>query len=82
MGTEIKVDLALVNAQLPLRAVGFENRNLHTHTDNVHSEWKTCPHCGAELTKRPESARIERALLDARTFVGTKSTTWRKAWVK
>jgi hypothetical protein len=50
-------------------------------SDNVDSEWGNCPHCGAELTKLPGSARIEKAIVQGRTFVGTKSTTRRKAWV-
>jgi ribosomal protein S27AE len=50
-------------------------------TDNVHSQWENCPHCGAGLTKLPGTARIERVILDGRTYVGTKSTARRKEWV-
>jgi ribosomal protein S27AE len=50
-------------------------------TDNIHSAWETCPHCGAGLTKLPGSTRIETAILDGRTFVGTKHTVRRKEWV-
>lgn len=50
-------------------------------TDNVHSEWSLCPHCGAELMKLPGSTRIEQAIIEGRTFVGTKRTERRKAWV-
>jgi len=50
-------------------------------TDNVQSEWEICPHCGAELTKLPGTVRIERAIVEGRTFAGTKHTDRRKAWV-
>jgi hypothetical protein len=50
-------------------------------SDNVHSEWGNCPHCGAELTKLPGSTRIEKAIAEGRTFVGTKNTDRRKTWV-
>jgi hypothetical protein len=49
--------------------------------DNVCSEWETCPHCGADLKKLPGIVRIERAIKDGRTFVGTKQTARRKEWV-
>jgi ribosomal protein S27AE len=50
-------------------------------TDCVNSEWSSCPHCGAGLTKLPGSTRIEKAITDGRTFVGTKNTDRRKLWI-
>jgi hypothetical protein len=50
-------------------------------TDNVQSEWTVCPHCGAEITKQPGTARIEKAIWEGRTFVGTRNTARRKVWV-
>ncbi len=50
-------------------------------TDNTHSEWEKCPHCGAGLNKLPGITRIEKAIADGRTFVGTKQTARRKEWV-
>jgi Replication protein len=49
--------------------------------DHLHNEWNTCPHCGAELMKLTGATRIERAIMEGRTFVGTKQTARRKAWV-
>jgi hypothetical protein len=64
-----------------VHALGLLYNFVGEDTDNVHSEWDTCPHCGAELTKLPGSTRIEKAIIDGRTFVGTKSTARRKAWI-
>ncbi len=50
-------------------------------TDNTQSEWGTCPHCGAELTKLQGAIRIERAIVEGRTYVGTRHTERRKTWV-
>jgi len=50
-------------------------------TDNTQSEWGTCPHCGAELTKLQGTMRIERAIVEGRTFIGTKHTDRRKTWL-
>ncbi len=49
--------------------------------DNKQSVWTTCPHCGAEITKLPGAVRIENAILEGRTFVGTKLTARRQEWV-
>lgn len=64
-----------------VHALGLFYNFVGEDTDNLHSEWDTCPHCGAELTKLPGSTRIEKAIIDGRTFVGTKSTARRKAWI-
>jgi hypothetical protein len=45
------------------------------------AEWKSCPHCGAGITKAPGTVRIEKAILDGRTFIGTRNTDRRKAWL-
>ncbi len=49
--------------------------------DNEFSEWTCCPHCGADITKEPGNPRIEKAILEGRTFVGTRHTERRKTWV-
>jgi hypothetical protein len=78
--------------QIGLLEVGFHGtRRVHTlglfynfageDPDHEHSEWETCPHCGAELAKMPGTVRIERAIMDGRTFVGTKRTPRRSTWV-
>jgi hypothetical protein len=64
-----------------VHALGLFYNFVGEDTDHLHSEWETCPHCGAELTKLPGAARIERVIMDGRTFVGTKSTARRKTWV-
>jgi ribosomal protein S27AE len=64
-----------------VHALGIFYNFVGEDTDNVNSEWGNCPHCGADLTKLPGSVRIEKAITDGRTFVGTKSTPRRKIWV-
>jgi hypothetical protein len=64
-----------------VHALGLFYNFVGEDTDHIHSEWENCPHCGAELTKLPGSIRIEKAIIEGRTFVGTKSTERRKAWV-
>jgi hypothetical protein len=64
-----------------VHALGLFYNFVGEDTDHIHSEWENCPHCGAELTKLPGSIRIEKAIVEGRTFVGTKSTERRKAWV-
>jgi hypothetical protein len=64
-----------------VHAVGLFYNFVGHDTDHIHSVWETCPHCGAGLTKLPGSTRIETAILDGRTFVGTKHTVRRKEWV-
>jgi len=41
-------------------------------TDNVESEWTTCPHCGAELERLPGTFRLEKLIMEGRTFVGLR----------
>lgn len=78
--------------QIGLLEVGFHGtRRVHAlglffnfvgeDTDHKQSEWENCPHCGAKLMKLAGAVRIEKAIMDGRTFVGTKSTSRRKAWV-
>jgi len=64
-----------------VHALGLFYNFVGEDTDQVHSEWGTCPHCGADLTRLPGSTRIEKAILEGRTFVGTKNTARRKPWV-
>jgi hypothetical protein len=64
-----------------VHALGIFYNFVGEDTDNVDSEWGTCPHCGAEIVKVPGSPRIEKAIIEGRTFVGTKSTDRRKAWI-
>jgi len=78
--------------QIGLLEVAFHGtRRVHTvgafynfagdDSDNVRSEWESCPHCGAGLKKLPGTVRIESAIAEGRTFVGTKQTARRKEWV-
>jgi hypothetical protein len=64
-----------------VHALGLFYNFVGEDTDHLHSEWETCPYCGAELTKLPGAAGIEQVIMDGRTFVGTKSTNRRKTWV-
>jgi hypothetical protein len=64
-----------------VHALGHFYNFVGNDTDNAQSEWENCPHCGAELTKISGTVRIERAIVEGRTFVGTKSTARRKAWI-
>jgi hypothetical protein len=50
-------------------------------TDNLESEWKTCPHCGSELTRLPGSARIETLIMEGRTFVGLRNPERKGRWI-
>jgi hypothetical protein len=50
-------------------------------TDNLNSEWETCPHCGAELVRLPGTARIEKLILEGRTFVGITHRGRKRQWV-
>lgn len=64
-----------------VHALGLFYNFVSEDTDAVHSEWSSCPHCGAEIMKVPGTARIEKAIIEGRTFVGTKNTARRKSWV-
>lgn len=78
--------------ELGLLEVAFhKTRRIHTtglffnfageDADHEHSEWTSCPHCGADIVKEMGNPRIEKAILEGRTFVGTKHTSRRKEWV-
>jgi hypothetical protein len=64
-----------------IHALGLFYNFVSEDTDNIHSEWGNCPHCGAEIVKVPGTARIEKAIIEGRTFVGTKNTERRKSWL-
>jgi hypothetical protein len=64
-----------------VHAVGIFYNFAKEDPDNKQSVWTTCPHCGAEITKLPGAIKIEKAILEGRTFVGTKFTARRKEWV-
>ena len=64
-----------------VHALGVFYNFVGEDTDNVHSEWGTCPHCGAEIIKVPGTPRIEKAIIEGRAFVGTKNTDRRKTWI-
>jgi hypothetical protein len=64
-----------------VHALGVFYNFVGEDSDNEKSEWGKCPHCGAELTKLPGSTRIERAIVEGRTYVGTKTTARRKEWI-
>lgn len=50
-------------------------------TENIQSEWKTCPHCGADLERLPGTFRIEKLIQQGRTFVGLPHQERKRAWV-
>jgi hypothetical protein len=50
-------------------------------TDSEKSEWSKCPHCGAGITKVPGTEHVVKAILDGRTYIGTKYTPRRKEWL-
>ena len=50
-------------------------------TDSEKSEWSKCPHCGAGITKMPDTEHVHKAILDGRTYIGTKYTPRRKQWL-
>lgn len=50
-------------------------------TDNINSEWNTCPHCGAALERLPGTFRLEKLIQEGRTFVGTRDTGRTQEWV-
>jgi hypothetical protein len=62
---EIHMDLASVTA----RAGRLQ------HLEESFHAWRVC---GAELMKLNGSIHIEKAILEGRTYVGTKNTEWRK----
>jgi hypothetical protein len=64
-----------------VHALGLFYNFVGEDTDNDESMWTTCPHCGSEIVKQPGTVRIEKAIIDGRTYVGTKSTARRKQWV-
>jgi len=64
-----------------VHSVGVFYRLGGTDQDNEFSEWTVCPHCGAELEKQPGNIRVEKAILEGRTFVGTKHTQRRREWL-
>jgi hypothetical protein len=50
-------------------------------TDNTESEWTTCPHCGAELERLPGTFRLEKLIMEGRTFVGLRHPERKRPWV-
>jgi len=64
-----------------IHAVGLFHNFAGNDPDNEFSEWSCCPHCGADIVKEMGAPRIEKAILEGRTFVGTKHTARRKEWV-
>ncbi|PWT79041.1 MAG: hypothetical protein C5B58_14380 [Acidobacteria bacterium] len=64
-----------------IHSLGVFYRLAGRDPDNEYSEWTGCPHCGADIEKQPGHLRIENAILEGRTFVGTKHTARRREWV-
>jgi hypothetical protein len=64
-----------------VHSLGVFYRLAGRDTDAEQSEWTRCPHCGAPIEKQPGNPRIEKAILEGRTFVGTKLTARRREWV-
>jgi len=50
-------------------------------TDNLESEWTTCPHCGAELERLPGTFSLEKLIMQGRTFVGLRNAEGKRTWV-
>jgi hypothetical protein len=78
--------------QIGLLEVAFhKTRRVHTlgifynfagkDADAEYSEWTVCPHCGEKIEKEPGCPRIEKAISEYRTFVGTTNTERRRHWV-
>jgi ribosomal protein S27AE len=64
-----------------VHALGVFYNFVGPDTDNLNGEWKTCPHCGAELIRLPGTVRIEKLILEGRTFVGIRNTERKRKWV-
>jgi ribosomal protein S27AE len=64
-----------------VHALGVFYNFVGDDTDNLNSEWKTCPHCGADLIRLPGTARIEKLILEGRTFVGLQHPKRKPEWV-
>jgi hypothetical protein len=64
-----------------VRALGVFYNFAGADTDNLSSEWNTCPHCGAGLTRLPGTARIENLIKEGRTFVGMRRPERKRTWV-
>ena len=64
-----------------VHSLGVFYRLAGSDADAEFSEWTCCPHCGADIEKEPGNVRIEKAVLEGRTFVGTKHTTRRREWL-
>jgi ribosomal protein S27AE len=64
-----------------IHAIGVFYNFTGNDTDNVKSEWSTCPHCGAELTRMPGAVRIETLIKEGRTFIGIRHCERKRAWV-
>lgn len=57
----------------------FASDDSHDHQPNP---WKSCPHCGAGLTRQPGTVRLENLVMEERTFIGTRRPEGEKrAWV-
>jgi hypothetical protein len=50
-------------------------------TDNNKSEWTTCPLCGAELERLPGTFRLEKLIMEGRTFVGLRHPERKRACI-
>lgn len=50
-------------------------------TDHLCSEWKLCPHCGAELLRLPGAVRVEKLIREGRTFIGARIHERKQKWV-
>jgi ribosomal protein S27AE len=69
------------HARRRIHALGVFYNFVGDDADNVKSEWNTCPHCGAELTRLPGTARIETLIKEGRTFVGLRQCERKLTWV-
>jgi hypothetical protein len=55
-----------------VHAVGLFYDFAGDDTDHVSSEWKLCPHCDSEVMRLPGFARIEKLIMEDRSFVGAR----------
>jgi ribosomal protein S27AE len=64
-----------------VHALGVFYNFVGEEAEDQKNEWKTCPHCGAELERQPGAVRLETLILEGRTFIGSKHTERKRKWV-
>jgi hypothetical protein len=64
-----------------VRALGIFYNFTGPDTDHLDSEWNHCPDCGAELTRMPGTARVEKLILAGCKFMGARSSEKKRKWI-